>query len=137
MVRAFRICFQPLILPACYQAHGDPIVGPVIQAMHSDPATPWTVADLASTAGVSRALLARRFHELVGEPPMAFLTRWRMSVAADQLRDPAVTVTQVAAAVGYGSPFTFGTAFKRSHGLSPRAYRTRLAASDEAAAVAH
>lgn len=125
-----------LELPAWYRAHADPVVGPVVQVMQRDPATPWTVAELASTAGVSRAQLARRFHELVGEPPMSFLTRWRMSVAADLLRDPTTTVTQVAASVGYGSPFTFSTAFKRHHGTSPRAYRDQLATAADTQAVA-
>ena len=72
---------------------------------------------------MSRAALARRFHELVGEPPMTFLTGWRMAIAADLLLEPGVTVGQAAERVGYGSPFTFSTAFKRHFGQSPRAYR--------------
>ena len=91
--------------------------------MQNDPGRPWTVATLAASVGVSRALLARRFHELVGEPPMTFLTGWRMALAADLMVEPDATVTAVARAVGYGSPFTFSTAFKRAHGRSPRAYR--------------
>jgi AraC-like DNA-binding protein len=109
--------------PRWYRAYGDPVVGPVVRLMHDDPAHPWTVAELASAVGVSRAALARRFHELVGEPPMAFLTGWRMALAADLLLDPSATVGGVARQVGYGSPFTFSTAFKRTYGASPRAYR--------------
>ena len=100
--------------PRWYRAYGDPVVGPVVRLMHDDPAHPWTVAELASAVGVSRAALARRFHELVGEPPMAFLTGWRMALAADLLLDPSATVGGVARQVGYGSPFTFSTAFKRT-----------------------
>jgi AraC-like DNA-binding protein len=97
--------------------------------MHNDAAHPWTVASLAAGAGVSRAALARRFHELVGEPPMAFLTGWRLALAADLLLEPGATVGAVARQVGYGTPFTFSTAFKRVYGLSPRTYRDRGSAS--------
>jgi AraC-like DNA-binding protein len=91
--------------------------------MHNDPGHPWTVATLASAVGASRAALARRFGEQVGEPPMAFLTGWRMALAADLLLEPGASVTAVARRVGYGSPFTFSTAFKRTYGASPRAWR--------------
>jgi AraC-like DNA-binding protein len=125
LVAALRAWFgrpegQP---PAWYRANGDPVVGPALRLMQNDPAHPWTVASLAAEVGVSRASLARRFHELVGEPPMAFLTNWRMALAADLLREPASTVGGVARQVGYTSPFTFSTAFKRVYGLAPRAYR--------------
>lgn len=113
-------------VPAWYHAYGDPIVGPALRMMHNDPATAWTVADLALRIGTSRAALARRFHELVGEPPIAYLTGWRMALAADLLLDDGATVTAVARRVGYGSPFTFSTAFKRAHGVSPRNYRDRV-----------
>jgi AraC-like DNA-binding protein len=116
-------------VPSWYRAHGDPVVGKALRLLHGDPAHPWTVASLASGAGVSRALLARRFHELVGEPPMAFLTNWRMALAADLLLEQEATVGAVAGRVGYGSPFTFSTAFKRAHGTSPRAYRQRALAA--------
>jgi len=109
--------------PAWYRAYGDPVVGRALRMMHNDPAQPWTVASLAAGSGVSRAALARRFNELVGEPPMAFLTGWRMALAADLLLEPGASVTAVARRVGYGSPFTFSTAFKRTYGVSPRAYR--------------
>ena len=92
--------------------------------LHHDPAQPWTVAALATGAGVSRAALARRFNELVGEPPMAFLTGWRIALAADLLREPDATVGSVAPQVGYGTPFALSTAFKRVRGISPQEYRT-------------
>lgn len=111
--------------PAWYAASADPVVGRALRLLQNEPAHPWTVASLASAVGVSRAALARRFTELVGEPPMAFLSGWRLTLAADLLREPDATVTSVARALGYSSPFTFSTAFKRHHGVSPNAYRNR------------
>ena len=77
---------------------------------------------------MSRAALARRFTDLVGEPPMAFLTEWRLSLAADLLRDPDQTLAAVAQRVGYSSAFALSTAFKRSRGISPREHRLAAAA---------
>jgi AraC-like DNA-binding protein len=113
--------------PGWYRAHADPIVGPALRALHTDPAHPWTVAELADGAGVSRAALARRFNDLVGEPPMSFLTGWRIALAADLLREPGATVGSVAPQVGYGSAFALSTAFKRLRGVSPRQYRLEAA----------
>jgi AraC-like DNA-binding protein len=81
------------------------------------------VAGLAAAVGVSRAALARRFADLVGAPPMAFLGRWRLNLAADLLLETDATIQHVAREVGYTSPFTFSTAFKRVHRVSPRQYR--------------
>ena len=109
--------------PAWYRAYSDPVVGKVLRLIHDDPARPWTVAELAAEAGVSRAALARRFTELVGEPPMSFLTDWRLSLAADLLLEPGATIGSVADHVGYGSPFALSAAFKRVRGVSPRQHR--------------
>ncbi|GAA0677941.1 AraC family transcriptional regulator [Kitasatospora atroaurantiaca] len=109
--------------PAWYRAHGDPVVGRALELLHEDPSHPWTVAGLAAKAGVSRAALARRFTELVGEPPMAYLTRWRLALAADLLLEPEATVGTVARRVGYGSAFALSTAFKRERGISPQEHR--------------
>ncbi|MFE2291712.1 AraC family transcriptional regulator [Streptomyces sp. NPDC059452] len=109
--------------PAWYRALGDPVVGVAVRLLQDDPAHPWTVASLAARAGVSRAGLARRFTELVGEPPMAYLTGWRLAVAADLLRESDATVEAVARKVGYSAPFAFSTAFKRVRGVSPQEYR--------------
>ena len=109
--------------PAWYRASGDPVVGRALRMLQNNPAHPWTVATLAAETGVSRAALARRFTELVGEPPMAFLTDWRLSLAADLLREPDATVGAVARQVGYGSPFALSTAFKRVRGISPKEHR--------------
>ncbi len=113
--------------PGWYRAHADPVVGPALRLLHDDPAHPWTVAELARASGVSRAAFARRFAELVGEPPMAFLTGWRIALAADLLHEPGATVGSVAHQVGYGSPFALSTAFKRLRGISPQQYRLRTA----------
>jgi AraC-like DNA-binding protein len=110
--------------PAWYRAYGDPVVGPALRLLHQDAAHPWTVAALADAVGVSRAALARRFNDLVGEPPMQFLTGWRIALAADLLLDPGATVGSVAHRVGYGTPFALSTAFKRVRGVSPREWRT-------------
>ncbi|MEU0602000.1 AraC family transcriptional regulator [Streptomyces sp. NPDC006393] len=115
--------------PAWYAAQSDPVVGPALRLLHDDPAHPWTVADLAARTGVSRAALGRRFTDLVGEPPMAYLTGWRLALAADLLREPDATIASVARRVGYGSPFALSAAFKRVRGLSPQQHRERIAAA--------
>jgi AraC-like DNA-binding protein len=111
--------------PRWYTAHADPVVGRALRLLQHNPAHPWTVVELATATGVSRAALARRFTELVGEPPMTFLTGWRVALAADLLREPDTTVGAVARQVGYGSPFALSTAFKRVQGVSPREFRAR------------
>lgn len=110
--------------PAWYRARTDRVVGQVLRLVQEDPARPWTLAELAERSQVSRAVLARRFKDLVGETPMGYLTRWRLSLAADLLREPDLTLAQVARQVGYGSPFALSAAFKREHGVSPHAYRS-------------
>jgi AraC-like DNA-binding protein len=115
--------------PAWYRAHSDPVVGPALRLIHNDPAHPWTVAELAAETGLSRAAFARRFAELVGQSPMAFLTEWRLALAADLLLEPDATIASVAEQVGYGSPFALSAAFKRVRGMSPREHRIAGAAS--------
>jgi AraC-like DNA-binding protein len=112
-------------VPAWYRAYSDPVVGPAIRMLQNDPSRQWTVALLADAVGVSRATLARRFTELVGVPPMTYLTEWRIAVAADLLQQQNITIGAVASRVGYGSPFALSTAFKRLQGVSPAKYRQR------------
>ncbi|MCE6997836.1 AraC family transcriptional regulator [Saccharothrix sp. S26] len=109
--------------PTWYSAHADPVVGRALRLLHADPARPWTVAALAEAVGVSRAALARRFTDLVGQPPMAYLTDWRLTLAADLLREPSATLAAVARQVGYSTAFALSTAFKRERGLRPSEHR--------------
>ncbi|MEV4559792.1 AraC family transcriptional regulator [Kitasatospora sp. NPDC049285] len=113
--------------PVWYRAHGDPVVGPALSLLHADPARAWTVHGLAAEVGVSRAALARRFTDLVGEPPMSYLTDWRLAHAADLLTEPDATLDAVARRVGYGSGFALSAAFKRVRGISPHHHRTGTA----------
>jgi AraC-like DNA-binding protein len=110
--------------PDWYRASSDPVVGHALRLMHHNPGHAWTVASLAREIGVSRATLARRFNELVGEPPMTFLAGWRIALAADLLLEPGATIASVADQVGYSSPFALSTAFKRLRGISPQQHRT-------------
>jgi AraC-like DNA-binding protein len=114
--------------PDWYRAYGDPVVGRALRLIHHNPAHAWTVAELARETGTSRAALARRFTELVGEPPMTFLTEWRIALAADLLLEPGATIGSVAAQVGYSTPFALSAAFKRVRGVSPRAYALKATA---------
>ena len=129
LIAALRAWFarEEADAPGWYRAQGDPVVGPALRLLHHEPTRPWTVSGLAAETGVSRAALARRFTELVGEPPMAFLAGWRLALAAGLLRDPQTTLAAVARQVGYGSPYALSTAFKRVRGVSPREHRAAVA----------
>jgi AraC-like DNA-binding protein len=110
-------------------ADRDPAVQQAIRLIHGSPDKPWTVESLAGSVGVSRASLARRFHERVGKPPMTYLNQWRLAKAADLMSDPALTLTTISRQVGYASPFSFSSAFKRRYGVSPQEYRRRQPAA--------
>jgi AraC-like DNA-binding protein len=100
----------------------DPGISAALEAMQSEPGAPWTVASLASRAGLSRAAFARRFHALIGQPPLAYLTWWRMS-AASQMLEADLPLATIAERIGYSSEFAFSKAFKREIGASPGAFR--------------
>ncbi|ANP49591.1 AraC-like DNA-binding protein [Streptomyces griseochromogenes] len=104
-------------------ALADPAVAAALRAVHGDPARAWTVAELAAAGGLSRAAFARRFSTLVGEPPLTYLTWWRMTVAGRLLRHDDLTMRQVAGRTGYTSEFAFAKAFKREYGVAPGQYR--------------
>ncbi|WJV47990.1 cupin domain-containing protein [Streptomyces flavofungini] len=106
-------------------ALGDPAVATALRLLHTDPARPWTNDALAARAGVSRATLARRFTTLVGRPPMAYLSWWRMTRAAALLRDSEAPLDAIARRVGYGSPYALSHAFSREFGVTPGRYRKR------------
>ncbi|WP_127128513.1 AraC family transcriptional regulator [Georgenia sp. SYP-B2076] len=111
--------------PGWYRAGGDPVVGRAVRLMENSLAHPWTVASLAATVGVSRAALARRFTELVAQPPMAFLTQRRLELAADLLLEPGSTLGAVARQTGYATPFALSAAFRRVRGETPQQHRAR------------
>nr|BFE78638.1 AraC family transcriptional regulator [Planobispora longispora] len=106
-------------------ALNDPAVAAALQAMHDDPARPWTVAALAAEAGLSRAPFARRFTALLGQPPLTYLTWWRLTAAARLLRQSDAPLNVIAGRVGYTSSFAFANAFKRRYGTAPGRYRGR------------
>lgn len=101
----------------------DPVVRDALALMHQRSAYPWTTADLASAVRVSRATLSRRFPAALGMSPGAYLTSWRMDVAAVRLRDTDDPIDVVAETVGYGSSHAFRRAFQRARGQSPLRYR--------------
>jgi transcriptional regulator GlxA family with amidase domain len=101
----------------------DPAVGRVLSLLHERPADPWTLERLGEEAGMSRSSLHERFAHFIGQPPMQYLARWRMQLAAGLLRDTSRKVAEVALAVGYESEAAFSRAFKREVGLSPGAWR--------------
>ncbi|SPT64517.1 transcriptional activator FtrA [Actinomadura madurae] len=111
--------------PAWCRALDDPVAGTALRLLHDSPAHPWTVADLATKVGVSRAALARRFTALVGEPPMSYLASWRIALAADLLRETDQTVNAIARKVGYANAFALSVAFKRLRGTRPSDHRDR------------
>jgi len=101
----------------------DRFVGRALALMHDAPATQWTVDELGRRVGLSRSALHERFAEMIGQPPMQYLTNWRMQVAATLLRDTNATVASVAQDVGYDSEAAFARAFKRLAGKPPGAWR--------------
>ncbi|BDD69597.1 MULTISPECIES: AraC family transcriptional regulator [Streptomyces] len=101
----------------------DPVVATALTCLHRDPARSWTVADLADTAAVSRSTLAARFKATVGQGPLEYLTRWRIELAARQLREGNATLASIAHSVGYGSESALSVAFKRVLGMPPGDYR--------------
>lgn len=101
----------------------DSVVDAALKLMHHAPAHRWTIETLAQQVGVSRAALARRFAEVVGDPPMTYLTQWRLAMAADLLASTDAGIEQIAREVGYSSAFALSSAFKRIRGVSPQQHR--------------
>jgi len=102
----------------------DPIVGRSLALLHGRVAHPWTIADLADEVGISRSALVERFSRYLAEPPMAYLTRWRLQLAAESLKQTSRGVADIAADVGYQSEAAFNRAFKREFGQPPGRYRS-------------
>jgi AraC-like DNA-binding protein len=103
----------------------DPQIGAALGLIHREPQRPWTIAALAAAVGSSRSPFAARFRSLVGEPPLAYVTRWRMQSATTMLSDGGLTVSEIAERVGYDSLPAFSKAFKRRLGSSPSSWRRR------------
>jgi AraC-like DNA-binding protein len=102
----------------------DPIVGKSLGLLHSRIAHPWTIADLADEVGISRSALVERFTRYLSEPPMTYLSRWRLQLAARSLESTSRGVAEIAADVGYESEAAFSRAFKREFGQPPGRYRS-------------
>ena len=102
----------------------DPLVGRALAELHARPAHPWTLAELAARSACSRSVLAERFAALAGMPPMQYLARWRMQLAAARLREGGAKVATVALEVGYESEAAFSRAFKKATGVAPGRWRT-------------
>jgi AraC-like DNA-binding protein len=109
--------------PGWFGASGDARIGAALQALHANPGHPWTVAELAEHALLSRSAFARQFTELLGVPPLAYLNDWRMALARERLRDSDARLASIGAALGYASEFSFAAAFKRHHGTAPGRWR--------------
>jgi AraC-like DNA-binding protein len=101
----------------------DPFIGQALALMHKEPAHPWTVEELARRVGLSRTRFAERFNHFLGEPPMAYLARWRVKLGAELLQSTEESVAEVAANVGYGSEAAFNRAFKRELDCPPAQFR--------------
>ena len=107
----------------------DPEVGKALALLHRQPAHPWTIATLANEVGTSRSVLAERFRRYLSETPMAYLTGWRLQLAAQRLTSTSHSVVQIAGEVGYESEPSFNRAFKREFGLPPARFRSEAKAA--------
>ena len=103
----------------------DKQISSALNLMHQKPSKHWTIARLASEVGMSRSPFATKFTSLVGEPPLAYLTKWRMNLAAGYLRDDQISIREIAERVGYESQASFTNAFKRVFSFSPREYKEK------------
>src|SRR5215467_10808237 len=115
----------------------DPEVGKALALLHRHPARPWTIADLARDVGLSRSVLAERFRHYLGEPPMSYLTRWRLQLAAQMLKSSSRSVAEIAAEVGYESEAAFNRAFKRDYRVPPARFRSESRAGEKAPSSAN
>src|SRR5205823_3850710 len=123
-VHALRLWVSTAGQSACgLRAVTDPAIGGALRLMHARPGDPWTVERLASSVAMSRSAFAARFTELVGEPPLQYLARWRMTLAAQRLREGDTGIADVAQAVGYANPVAFSKAFSRIQGVGPGTFR--------------
>ena len=104
----------------------DPAIGKALALLHTQVAREWTAEDLAGAVNLSRSTFAERFTMLIGQPPMKYLTNWRMQVAAHKLREGRLTIGQIALDIGYDSEAAFTRAFKRELGVPPATWRRQI-----------
>lgn len=124
LIHALRTAYDDGLLRGWPSAQADPLIARALGLVHEYPQRPWSVATLAAEVGLSRAAFARRFADRVGEPPLTYLTRWRISLAADLLTGTDLTLEAVAARVGYANAFALSAAFKRLRGVAPSQFRS-------------
>ena len=110
----------------------DPSISRALTVIHTSPSNCWTVAMLAREACLSRTTFAERFKQMVGVTPIQYVTRWRMIIAEDLLRQTDLTIEHVRDRLGYGSGFVFARAFRAHSGLSPRDYRRSIQSANRA-----
>lgn len=122
LVEALRSVQDGGAPPGLLRGLGDPRLAAAIRQMHAEPARPWTTANLAKEAALSRSAFFDRFARTMGVPPMEYLLGWRMSLAKDLLRRGAGRIEEIAAHVGYGSASAFSTAFARQVGMPPKRF---------------
>lgn len=122
LIEALRTTPAGEAAPGLLRGLADPRLAPAMRHMHDDVSHPWTVTQLARTATLSRSAFFDRFTRTVGIPPMEYLLTWRMALAKDLLRQPDISLIEVAQRVGYSSPSSFSTAFKRHEGQPPSRY---------------
>jgi len=122
LVESLRLTQTPDAPAGLLRGLGDVRLAEAIRQMHADPARPWTMAELAKEAALSRSAFFDRFSRSVGVPPMEYLLAWRMALAKDMLRRQDIDIADVAERVGYGSASTFSTAFSRHVGQPPGRY---------------
>lgn len=132
VVRAW-LTQQPLTAGGWFGALRDGQISKALGLMHEQPEAAWSLEELARQVGQSRATFARRFLELVGETPVAYLTRWRMCLATKLLRDTPLSLDEIAPRVGYQTAAAFSRAFRRSLGVAPGSFRTSARAPLERA----
>jgi len=115
----------------------DTEIGKVLALMHRQPAAPWTIATLAREVGISRPVLAARFRQYLGEPPIAYLTRLRLQLGAQMLSSTSNSIAQIASKAGYDSESAFNRAFKRAFGNPPARYRNETRPKPNQSKAAH
>jgi AraC-like DNA-binding protein len=138
-VEAVRCCIESLPPDQTGWLAGvrDRFVGRALSLLHARPVHPWTVDELARKVGLSRSALAQRFTELLGQPPMQYLARWRMQIAAQELLASSKSLAAVAEQIGYESEAAFSRAFRREFGMPPAGWRKHQGKVDGAAESAH